>query len=167
MKHTVLSVLFAIAKLVKSKDRDLRGARAHIRVRHTCAHPTRCVLAITESATACGPCTIHRRDTCLLLQHGSPFKATDVDMDMMGKNTAYCYTQEEAEKRYGKDEGGEFGADVMVCGCKLPKKRAVKFMKLCGTSRATATHVCQFVMLHHTCKQPQSLVQAAIVQCHR
>ena len=88
-------------------------------------------------------------------------------MDMMGKNTAYCYTQEEAEKRYGKDEGREFGDDVMVCGCKLPKKRAVKFMKLCGASTAAATLGCQFVMLHHTCKQPPSLMQAAIAQCQR
>lgn len=47
-----------------------------------------------------------------------------------------CYTEEEAREKYGPDEGNVFGDDVQVCGQKLPKRRALKFMKLSGAKVA-------------------------------
>lgn len=67
------------------------------------------------------------------MQNGSPFKVTFIDMDRIDeKKVDYCYTDKEARERYGAEEGKEFGDDVMICGHKLPKKRAMKFMKYCG-----------------------------------
>lgn len=58
--------------------------------------------------------------------------------DVGKKNPKYVYTDEEAQERYGKDEGREFGDMVQVCGTKLPKQRAIKFMKHSGAILAFA-----------------------------
>jgi NAD(P)H-flavin reductase len=67
------------------------------------------------------------------MQNGSPFKVRTIDMDNIDeKNEGYCYTIEEVRAKYGPTEGVEYGDDVMICGEKLPKKRAMKFLKQYG-----------------------------------
>ena len=73
------------------------------------------------------------------MQNGSPFKVVTIDMDTIDeKHDEYCYTDEEARVKYGTMEGREYGDDVMICGHKVPKKRAMKFFKHSGRKVAEA-----------------------------
>jgi hypothetical protein len=68
-----------------------------------------------------------------VLQNGSPLKVVVIDVsDLDNKNPQYVYTEEQARQRYGPDEGREFGDLVQICGTKLPKSRALKFVQRCG-----------------------------------
>lgn len=79
------------------------------------------------------------KQSCGHVQNGSPFQVITIDMDRIDeKKEEYCYTDEEAREKYGPKEGREFGEDVMICGHKLPKKRAMKFMKYSGRKAAEA-----------------------------
>ena len=71
-----------------------------------------------------------------VLQHDGFLKPIVLDMDkaLGEQNPAYCYTDEQAKKRYGADEGKESGSEVQICGTRLPKKRAIKFAVLCGVA---------------------------------
>lgn len=56
----------------------------------------------------------------------------EIDLDKLEeRNPKYCYTEEEAIARYGPKEGQEFGEKVQICGVKLPKILAMKYLK-CG-----------------------------------
>lgn len=69
----------------------------------------------------------------MYLQNGSPFAVVTLDVsDIECRKEGLCYTEQEAKDKYGPDEGQEFGDDVQICGQKLPKRRALKFMKLSG-----------------------------------
>lgn len=52
--------------------------------------------------------------------------------DLDEKKEGLSYTEQEARDKYGPDEGKVFGDDVQICGQKLPKRRALKFMQLSG-----------------------------------
>eukprot|EP00892_Ulva_mutabilis_P005381 jgi/Ulvmu1/3214/UM015_0255.1 len=65
--------------------------------------------------------------------NGSPFAVVTLDVsDIDTRKEGLCYTEEEAKEKYGPDEGQVFADDVQVCGQKLPKRRALRFMKLSG-----------------------------------
>jgi len=65
-----------------------------------------------------------------IVQNGLPFKIVEIDVSQLDeKNSDWCYTEEEVRQRYGPDEGKEFGNEVQICGSKVPKTRALKFIR--------------------------------------
>ena len=88
------------------------------------------------------------------MQHGSPFKVIELDVSNLDeRNDKYTYTDEEAKERYGPQEGQEFGPDVQICGCRLPKQRAVKFATLCGAHHTIVKRVaCAKRLLQRGCR---------------
>jgi hypothetical protein len=73
------------------------------------------------------------------MQHGSPFRVIELDVSNLDEHKPdYSYTDEEAVAKYGEDEGREFGDSVQICGTKLPKGRALKFMKMSGAAHPMA-----------------------------
>ena len=64
------------------------------------------------------------------LQNGLPFKVVEIDVSKLDEqNPDWCYTEEQVQQRYGPDEGREFGNQVQICGARIPKSRALKFVR--------------------------------------
>lgn len=64
------------------------------------------------------------------VQNGLPFKIVEIDVTKLDKkNAEWCYTEKEVRERYGPNEGREFGEEVQICGARIPKSRALKFVR--------------------------------------
>jgi hypothetical protein len=91
------------------------------------------LLALYELPCNAG-CLGAAHNSVFYLQHGFPFNVVEIDVSKLKEhNPKYCYTEEELVRKYGPQDGQEFGDKVQICGTKLPTSRALKFLKY-GTS---------------------------------
>jgi hypothetical protein len=87
------------------------------------------LLALREVPCNAG-CLGAANNSVCYLQHGFPFNVVEIDVSKLKEqNPKYCYTEEELVRKYGPQDGQEFGNKVQICGTKLPTSRALKFLK--------------------------------------
>jgi hypothetical protein len=111
-----------------------------------------------------------RRFRCF--QNGSPFSVVTLDISNLDeRKDEFTYTDEEVIAKYGPGEGKEFGADVQICGQKLPKQRAYKFMKYSGPKVAAIFGKLSFEERHAlmtgSAKLPQDVMQDSLSEYWR